>query len=134
MKRFILAFFCMTAAVGPAVGQSGSLADLIRSGNRKAALERIRAAGTDGTDVNAAQPDGTRPIHWAVYKVDYEVLEALCASGEIRRTRQLAVEFHHGWTDRTLQDTENCVAQLAARGFELRHGENRNYLFLRRDG
>ena len=45
MKRFILAFFCMTAAVGPAVGQSGSLADLIRSGNRKAALERIRTAG-----------------------------------------------------------------------------------------
>ena len=59
MKRFILAFFCMTAAVGPAVGQSGSLADLIRTGNRKAALERIRT----GADVNEPQPDGTRPIH-----------------------------------------------------------------------
>jgi len=79
VKRFILAFFCMTAAVGPAVGQSGSLADLIRAGNRKAALERIRAAGTDGVDVNAAQPDGTRPIHWAVYKVDYELIDALIA-------------------------------------------------------
>jgi len=65
---------------------------------------------------------------------EYEVLEALCASGEIRRTRQLAVEFHHGWTDRTLQDTDKCVAQLEARGFDLRHSENRNYLFLRRDG
>src|SRR5688572_752936 len=76
VKRFILAFFFMTAVVGPAVGQSSSLADLIRTGNRRAALERIRAAGTD---VNEAQPDGTRPIHWAVYKVDYELIEALIA-------------------------------------------------------
>jgi ankyrin repeat protein len=29
--------------------------------------------------VNEAQPDGTRPIHWAVYKVDYELIEALIA-------------------------------------------------------
>ncbi|HET9941797.1 MAG TPA: ankyrin repeat domain-containing protein [Terriglobia bacterium] len=75
MKRFILAFFCMTAAIGPAVAQSGTLADLIRAGNRRAALERIRS----GADVNEAQPDGTRPIHWAVYKVDYELIEALIA-------------------------------------------------------
>jgi len=25
------------------------------------------------------QPDGTRPIHWAVYRVDYELLDALIA-------------------------------------------------------
>ena len=73
MKRFILVFFCMTA--GLALGQSGSLADLIRAGNRKAALDRIRT----GADVNEAQPDGTRPIHWAVYKVDYELIDALIA-------------------------------------------------------
>ena len=73
MKRFILAFFCLTAAVGPAFGQS--LADLIRAGNRKTALDRIRT----GADVNEAQPDGTRPIHWAVYKVDYELIDALIA-------------------------------------------------------
>jgi ankyrin repeat protein len=66
----------MLAAVAPAPGQSrGSLADLIRAGNRKAALERIRT----GADVNEAQPDGTRPIHWAVYKVDYELIGALIA-------------------------------------------------------
>jgi ankyrin repeat protein len=52
-----------------------SLANLIQQGNRKAALAQIRA----GADVNAAQPDGTRPIHWAVYKVDYELLDALIA-------------------------------------------------------
>src|ERR1700692_3399950 len=51
------------------------LANLIQAGNRKAALERIRA----GADVNAAQTDGTRPIHWAVYRVDHELLDALIA-------------------------------------------------------
>jgi ankyrin repeat protein len=63
--------------VTPALAQApkGTLASLIESGNRKAALERIRA----GADVNEAQPDGTRPIHWAVYKVDYELLAALIA-------------------------------------------------------
>lgn len=52
-----------------------SLASLIQSGSRKAALERIRA----GANVNEAQPDGTRPIHWAVFRVDYEVVAALIA-------------------------------------------------------
>jgi ankyrin repeat protein len=66
----------LIAVVAPAVGQSQKIADLIQSGNRKAALERIRSAGAD---VNEAQPDGTRPIHWAVYKVDYELIDALIA-------------------------------------------------------
>jgi ankyrin repeat protein len=78
VKRLILAVFCMTAAIGPVLGQAQkrSLADLIQSGDRKTALDRIRAGGAD---VNEAQPDGTRPIHWAVYKVDYELIEALIA-------------------------------------------------------
>ena len=76
MKRFALACVCTLAAVAPALGQSrSSLADLIQSGNRKAALDRIRS----GADVDEAQPDGTRPIHWAVYKVDYELIAALSA-------------------------------------------------------
>ena len=76
MKRFALACVCMLAAVAPALGQSrSSLADLIRAGNRKAALDRIRT----GADVNEAQPDGTRPLHWAVYKLDYELIDALIA-------------------------------------------------------
>ena len=29
--------------------------------------------------MNEAQPDGTLPIHWAVYKVDYELIDALIA-------------------------------------------------------
>ena len=77
MKRFILAVFCVLAATASvwAQAQKSTLADLIQDGNRKAALEQIRA----GADVNKAQPDGTRPVHWAVYHVDYELLDALIA-------------------------------------------------------
>ena len=87
MTRFALACFCTLAAAAPVLGQSGSsLADLIQAGNRKAAFDRIRT----GADVNEAQPDGTRPIHWAVYKVDYELIEALKAK---KATVDVANEF-----------------------------------------
>src|SRR5262245_45862243 len=69
----ILVSLCFLTNI--AFAATDSLASLIESGNRKAALERIRA----GADVNAAQLDGTRPIHWAVYRVDYELLAALIA-------------------------------------------------------
>ncbi|MCU1335620.1 MAG: ankyrin repeat protein, partial [Bryobacterales bacterium] len=81
MKRRILAVLCLAVfvviAAAPmwAQAQKDSLASLIQTGNRKAALEKIRA----GADVNEVQPDGTRPIHWAVYRVDYELIDALIA-------------------------------------------------------
>jgi len=77
VKRFIVAVFCVIAVAAPVLAQTkpDSLASLIQAGNRKTALDRIRA----GADVNEAQPDGTRPIHWAVYRVDYELLDALIA-------------------------------------------------------
>ncbi len=75
MKHSILAVICVAAGTALAQAQQASLASLIQAGNRKAALERIRA----GADVNEPQPDGTRPVHWAVYRVDYELLEALLA-------------------------------------------------------
>lgn len=74
MKRSILAIFCVFAAAW-SQAPKGSLATLIQEGNHKAALEKIHA----GADVNEAQPDGTRPIHWAVYRVDYVLLDALIA-------------------------------------------------------
>jgi ankyrin repeat protein len=76
MKHVIFLVFCAAAAPLWAQVQQDSLATLIQKGNRKAALEKIRA----GADVNEAQPDGTRPIHWAVYKLDYEILDALIAA------------------------------------------------------
>src|SRR6202142_4358905 len=82
-KCSVVALLCAVAAGVPVLAQAqkglpevpGSLANLIQEGNRKAALAQIRA----GADVNAAQPDGTRPIHGAVYRVDYELLDALIA-------------------------------------------------------
>jgi ankyrin repeat protein len=55
--------------------QSAQLATVIQEGRRAAAMALIQA----GADVNAAQPDGTRPIHWAVYRVDYDLIDALIA-------------------------------------------------------
>jgi uncharacterized protein len=81
VRRFILTAVCVIAGAAPgmAEGQAqatpAALAHLIQTGNRKAALDKIRA----GADVNEAQPDGTRPIHWAVYRVDYELVDALIA-------------------------------------------------------
>jgi uncharacterized protein len=75
--RVFAILLCAAAAAIPvwAQAQKGSLASLIQEGKHKAALAQIRA----GADVNEAQPDGTRPIHWAVYRVDYELLDALIA-------------------------------------------------------
>ncbi len=53
------------------------LADLIQNGERAAAL----AAIDDGADVNATQGDGTTPLHWAVYKVDRELVAELLDRG-----------------------------------------------------
>jgi len=76
VKRFILTACCLiTTSLMVAQTRPGSLATLIQRGDRKTALERIRG----GADVNEAQPDGTRPIHWAVFKLDYELLDALIA-------------------------------------------------------
>ncbi len=74
MKRFIVGIFL---SIVPLAGQSkpAVLADLIQARDLDAARERIRS----GADVNAAQPDGTRPIHWAVYQVDHPLVEALVA-------------------------------------------------------
>jgi uncharacterized protein len=77
VKRSILAFFVVMVApvLAQAQTKQDSLASLIQAGNRKAALEKIRA----GADVNEAQSDGTRPIHWAVFRVDHELVDTLIA-------------------------------------------------------
>jgi ankyrin repeat protein len=82
VKRFILAIIFAGLAAGSfpawsylAQGQPGKLATLIEEGKRAAAFEMIRS----GADVNEAQLDGTRPVHWAVYRVDYDLMAALIA-------------------------------------------------------
>jgi len=77
MKRTIFAAFFCLAAAGTAAAADDSLAGLIQAGHRDAALKSIAA----GADVNAAQGDGTTPLHWAVYKVDADLVRALLARG-----------------------------------------------------
>src|SRR5246127_4351231 len=77
MKRAIFAVVFCLAAAGTAAAADGSLAGLIQAGNRDAALKMIAA----GADVNAAQGDGTTPLHWAVYKVDADLARALLERG-----------------------------------------------------
>lgn len=72
MKSRVLAIFCSLAVAGTAAAD-GSLADRVQAGERDAALEMIRA----GADVNAAQGDGTTALHWAVYRMDAELVDAL---------------------------------------------------------
>jgi ankyrin repeat protein len=54
-----------------------SLSDAIQSGNRAAALELI----AKGADVNAADPDGTTALHWAVHRNDGDLVERLIKAG-----------------------------------------------------
>jgi ankyrin repeat protein len=78
VRRSFLAIVLCTAPVfaQQTTAQSqASLADLIQAGKLDDARARIKA----GADVNAAQPDGSRPIHWAVYQVDQPLVEALIA-------------------------------------------------------
>src|ERR1700758_3806144 len=77
MKRTIFAVLFCLAAASTAAAADDSLAGLIQAGHRDAALKTIAA----GADVNAAQGDGTTPLHWAVYKVDADLARALLERG-----------------------------------------------------
>src|SRR5262245_24984994 len=82
MKLYLAVTCVLVCAAVTCLAQSGSLtdsalADRIEAGDRKAALEMIRR----NVSVTAAQPDGTTPLHWAVYRVDEELVKALLARG-----------------------------------------------------
>src|SRR5690606_1955514 len=57
----LAALACAALLAAPAGAADRGLADLIQAGESNAALARIEAAA----DVNAAQGDGTTPLHWA---------------------------------------------------------------------
>jgi ankyrin repeat protein len=75
-KRIVAAFVLIVALTATAHAQ-GLLADRIQSGDRAAALALI----AKGADVNQAQPDGTTPLHWAVYTIDRELVQTLLRRG-----------------------------------------------------
>ena len=110
-------------------GVSGSLLASHSYAGRKVAVrttsfaEVLASAGRPECDLLKLDVEGA----------EYEVLEALCRTGEVRLARQLLVEFHHHCTDRTLQDTLDTIARVRASGFVQSHTEDRNVAFLRSD-
>jgi hypothetical protein len=76
VKSWALAGIGSLLIAGAGLAESG-LAELIRAGDRAAALELI----SGGADVNAAQGNGTTPLHWAAYRGDEELVAALLAGG-----------------------------------------------------
>ena len=85
--------------------------------------EILDAAGCEECDILKLDVEGA----------EYDVLAELCRTGEIRRTRQLLVEFHHGVTHHTAAETAATASALASAGFVLVHVESRNYTFRRHD-
>jgi FkbM family methyltransferase len=65
---------------------------------------------------------------------EYELLKALCSSGDIKMAGQVLIEFHHGVTHHTLDETHAAVQMLGECGFKLIHTEGRNYIFRRENG
>jgi ankyrin repeat protein len=82
-KLIAAALFCSTSAwlAPPALAES-ALADAIADGRRDAALELVG----QGADVNAAQGDGTTPLHWAAYQLDTDLVKKLIAKGASANT------------------------------------------------
>jgi len=75
MRIAILAAVALCGSAG--AWAASPVADLIERGRRDAAIELIE----QGADVNATQPDGTTPLHWAAYKLDLELVRMLLERG-----------------------------------------------------
>lgn len=94
--------------------------------------ERIETLTVDlGSLLARAGRTGCDVLKLDIEGAEYALLEALVAGGQIRAARQVLVEFHHGVTRHTLDDTQKIVVALAAAGFRLIHTEGRNYIFRR---
>ena len=109
-------------------GVSGSLLGSHSYAGTATRTVRTTALGEILHDAGRAECD---VLKLDVEGAEYEVLAALCRSGEVRRARQLLVEYHHHCTDRTLADTERSMALVEAAGFKVAHTEDRNCVFLR---
>jgi ankyrin repeat protein len=59
------------------IAAENSLITAIKTGNRAAALALLQQK----SDVNAAEPNGTTPLHYAVYREDVDLVERLLNAG-----------------------------------------------------
>src|SRR5215469_4914327 len=74
----VLGVLSLGASASAYAAEPQTLSDLIRAGERDAALAAITSPDID---VNAADPDGSTPLLWATYKVDHELVRALLKKG-----------------------------------------------------
>jgi hypothetical protein len=78
------------------------LADAIKAGDRQSALEMLKT----GADVNAAQPDGSTPLHWAVYRDDIDLVR-----GEGQRRESSGLDAARGGCEGLQPRSRRPVAQ-----------------------
>ncbi len=77
--RRLASLVCLVAAasLGQGAWAASSLVEAVRSGDEATALELIR----QHADIDAAEPDGTTALHWAVYRNDEPLIEQLIKAG-----------------------------------------------------
>jgi ankyrin repeat protein len=80
--RLLLVFTVVTLVV-PSVARSFAAPDegAVIAAVRAQDAAAVRAALSEGGDVNARQPDGATALHWASFRDDAEIAELLLAAG-----------------------------------------------------
>ena len=76
MRRIVGLTLLLLPFAAFAAGRA-EVADALMAGDTAAARKLIEQHG----DVNAAQPDGATPLHWAVYRSDKEMVDLLLRAG-----------------------------------------------------
>ena len=76
-RRLIGAGLLAAALAGASAANAGDLADAAMYGDSAKITDLLER----GADVDAAQPDGATALHWAVYRDDVEIAQALLEAG-----------------------------------------------------
>src|SRR5690606_35786427 len=77
MRRLACVALALLSAGSVLAAGDPPLVDAARNGDRAA----VRALLGNGADPNAAAPDGSTPVHWAVHRDDLEMLDVLLDAG-----------------------------------------------------
>jgi ankyrin repeat protein len=98
------------------IAVAGDVGDAVKAGNPEA----VRAAIQRHADVNAADPDGSTPLHWAAQSGDLEIAKLLLKAGA-----RANAENRNGVTPLSLaaKNRDAAVAQaLLQAGADAKHG------------
>lgn len=115
-------------------GADGVSGSLVSSHEYVAGGEQLSVTTTTLNDIlTDVGRDDCAVLKLDIEGAEYEVLAELCRTGEIRRARQVLIEFHHRVTHHTIEETNAAVSSLKHAGFRLIHVEGRNHIFLRHE-